>query len=128
MLGFDSTEAQMAAYTHTRAGMGSTVIRAAEGLTKRLNGSGIAVRIVPVKVEQLSLLPCPMLLTVNFGSNPGFNHMIVILKTNAVGADVWDPTDGLFFMPWAALKDTLAGPAIIFDRHTSQQAIAQASR
>lgn len=124
MLGFQSTEAQMAAYTHTRPGMGSTTVRAAEGLTRRLDGSGIAVRIINANVDRLALLPSPMLLTVNFDQNPGYNHMIVVLETNAYGAHVLDPTDGLFFLPWSALKDAIAGPAIVFDRSRATQAMA----
>jgi predicted double-glycine peptidase len=123
MLGYDSTEAQMAAYTHTRPGLGSTTIRAADGLARRLDGTGISVRIVKADVQKLVQLPAPMLLTVNFDSNPGYNHMIVILETNSHGANVLDPTDGLFFIPWSAMEDVIAGPAIIFEHPRVQQAM-----
>lgn len=123
MLGYESTEAQMAAYTHTRPLMGSTTIRAAEGLTRRLDGTGITVRVIKANVDQLALLPSPMLLTVNFDQNTRYNHMIVVLETNAYGAHVSDPTDGLFFMPWAALKSAIAGPAIVFDHTIARHAM-----
>lgn len=123
MLGYESTEAQMAAYTHTRPLMGSTTIRAAEGLTRRLDGTGIAVRIIKADVAQLALQPSPMLLTVNFDQNGRFNHMIVVLETNDYGAHVSDPTDGLFFIPWSALKSAIAGPAIVFDQPVARHAM-----
>lgn len=123
MLGYESTEAQMAAYTHTRPLLGSTTIRAAEGLTRRLDGTGIGVRIIKADVTQLAQLPSPMLLTVNFDANSRYNHMIVVLETNAYGAHVSDPTDGLFFIPWSALKSAIAGPAIVFDHSIARHAM-----
>lgn len=124
MLGFESTEAQMAQLTHTRPGRGATGIRAVAGLQERLAGSGIAVRMVDVQVSQLALMETPILLTVNFDRSRLNNHMIVILHGDAQGAQVLDPTDGQMYMPWSALEDAKAGTAIIFERRDIRQAMA----
>lgn len=124
LMGHQSSEAQMAILTNTRPGTGATAVRAAHGLQSRLSGSGVRVRLVEAGVNQLALLPTPMLLTVNFDRNQGYNHMIVLMHVNAQGAQVADPQDGLFFVPWSAFRDVIAGPAIVFDRSETQHALA----
>lgn len=124
LMGHYSTEAQMAVLTNTRPGTGATAVRAAYGLQSRLTGSGVKVRMVEASVNQLALLPTPMLLTVNFDHNQGYNHMIVLMHVNAHGAQVADPQDGLFFVPWSAFRTAIAGPAIVFDRSDTQHALA----
>ena len=115
----------MAVLTNTRPGTGATAVRAAHGLQRRLAGSGVKVRLVNATASQLALLPTPMLLTVNFDGNQVYNHMIVLMHVNGEGAQVADPQDGLFFVPWNAFQDVIAGPAIVFDRSDRQHALAQ---
>lgn len=121
LIGFRTTEAMMAQYTHTRPMTGATAIRAAEGLQRRLQGTGVNVRLVQADVDQLATLPAPMLLTVNFDRSRSNNHMVVLMYTTPEGAQVADPQDGMFFIPWSALKQSIAGPAIVFERTPQTQ-------
>jgi len=116
LMGYHSTEAQMARYTNTRPMTGATTFRTVEGLQRRLSGTGVDVQLVDARVDQLATLPTPMLLTVNFTSNRRYNHMVVLVYTNQQGAQLADPQDGMYFMRWDELKSVIAGPAIYFHR------------
>ncbi|MEM8738623.1 MAG: cysteine peptidase family C39 domain-containing protein [Planctomycetota bacterium] len=96
LLGFPSTEAQMAELTQTRPGTGSTMIRAVGGLDRRLRHAAFRPVLLDTPAAELDTLPLPALTPLQF--EPTRLHMVVISRVTPDGVWIMDPTDGYLFL------------------------------
>lgn len=109
-----STEAQMAELTQTRVNSGATVIRAVDGLRRRLDGSGIRPELVQAAYDDLLRLPKPALTALSFERTQ--RHMVVITRATPAGCIVEDPMQGTLWMPRAEFEAVFNQEVIVFRR------------
>ncbi len=109
-LGLHATEAQMAELTQTRSGSGATLIRALDGLERRLTGTRFQPRLLQPTYDQLSMLPMPIITPIQAERS---RHMITLLRFNRYGAWLVDPVVGEFFMVHEDLRAVYTGQVII---------------
>lgn len=114
-IGIPSSEAQMAELTQTRPENGATLIRAVDGLTRRLADTPWRVELIETPLETLDELPMPAL-TVVPGRNAGVRHMVVILKSRNGRLLVADPGDGPEWVDRDVFARGYNGYAILFHR------------
>jgi predicted double-glycine peptidase len=112
LMGLPSTEAQMAELTQTRPNSGATLIRAVDGLRRRLNGSDVGVELVQSTYDQLTQMPKPALTALSF--EPTRRHMVVVTRATDRGAWVIDPMDGTLWMPRSEFEPLYNGEVIVF--------------
>ena len=109
-----TTESQMAELTQTRPGTGATLLRAADGLRRKLDGTPWHIELIDADMDQLETLPCPILTPLQFESSR--RHMVVVIGRARRGLLVADPVDGVV---WTTRHDFAAvyiGQVIVF-RH-----------
>ncbi|MBB6431325.1 cysteine peptidase family C39 domain-containing protein [Algisphaera agarilytica] len=92
LLEIPSTEKEMAELTQTRPGTGATMIRALDGLERRLRGGELRPILSAPRYEELSDLPMPLLTPLQFEATR--QHMVVIVKVTDDGVWFMDPMDG----------------------------------
>lgn len=91
-LGVPSDEATMAKLTQTRAGTGSTLLRAMDGLRQRLVGTGIDVVVAEPAYDTLRRLPMPALTPLQF--EPSRRHMVTLIRVGRGSVTIVDPMEG----------------------------------
>ncbi|MEM6458581.1 MAG: cysteine peptidase family C39 domain-containing protein [Planctomycetota bacterium] len=114
LLGVPSTEKQMAELTQTRPGTGATVVRALDGLSQRLRGTGVTPRLLEVEPDAIGTLPLPLLTPLQFVA--GRRHMVVVTRIDRRGYWVMDPTDGLQHFDRDAFAEVFRDQVIVFTR------------
>lgn len=129
LLGVETTEAEMAGLTETRAGNGATLIRAMHGLERRLEHEGLRPQLIEPDYEQLLSLPTPALTPLQYEASQ--LHMVTILRVLPDGVYVADPAAGIEFIPRAYFNDLYRRQVIAFEitehRPDSEVARARAS-
>ena len=112
MLGIETTEAEMANLTQTRAGTGSTLIRALDGLTTRLAGSNWRAQLLEPSLDDLDSLPMPMLTPLQFESQR--LHMVTLLGFHRGLVRIADPEAGVILLSPQEFAKVYKGKVIGF--------------
>lgn len=113
LLGVPSTEAQMAELTMTRPGSGATMIRALDGLNRRLAGSGLRPVLLSPRLDELDKLPTPALTPLQFEA--ARRHMVVLSRVERDGVWVMDPTEGYLFLAHEELSAIYRNQVVVFE-------------
>ena len=92
LLGVPSTEAQMAELTLTRPGTGATIIRALDGLARRLEHEPLQPVLLEPDWDELTRLPLPALTPLQFESTR--RHMVTLTRISPTHVWIMDPVDG----------------------------------
>jgi Peptidase C39 family len=114
LLGIPTSERQMARLTQTRPGTGATTLRAMQGLSQRLQGTGYTVELLEFKVSELRSLPCPALTPLQYEST--IKHMVTVTAVTPIGLQIIDPIDGPMLLGWKTLETVFTGEVLVFDR------------
>lgn len=114
VMGVGTTEAEMAELTQTRAGTGATLIRAMDGLNRRLAGAGITAEMVEPTYDELRMLPMPALTPLHL--EPTRRHMIVIVKLNERQVWIVDPLNGYAALERDEFERVYESQALVFNR------------
>jgi ABC-type bacteriocin/lantibiotic exporter with double-glycine peptidase domain len=115
LLGLPSTEMQMAELTQTRPGTGATLIRALDGLDRRLMGTGWRAVLLEPSVGELERLPLPALTPLQFEASR--QHMVVVSRFAYDGVWVMDPMDGYTYFSREEFEAAYRRRVIVFERH-----------
>jgi Peptidase C39 family len=113
-LGVPTTEADMAELTQARPGTGATIVRAMDGLERRLAGYPIRVELVEPDYMQLTGLPMPALTPLRVG--PTQRHMVVLTHVDDVRVSLIDPQDGRIAMTRREFEQVYEGQVLAFRR------------
>lgn len=114
LLGVPSTEMQMAELTQTRPGSGATIIRALDGLERRLRGGDLRPVLLEPTVAELKSLPLPVLTPLQF--EVARRHMVVVSRVTDQGVWVMDPMDGYQFYSHHEFAEIYRDQVIAFHR------------
>lgn len=114
LVGVSSTEMQMASLTQTRPGTGATIIRALDGLERRLEGTGIRPVLLEPTLAELPGVPLPALTPLQFES--ARRHMVVISRVTDAGVWVMDPVDGYHYLDTQRFAEVYRDQVIVFVR------------
>ena len=114
MLGHPSTEAQMGELTLTRAGTGATMIRAFDGLTRRLAETDLRPLLLEPALEELRHLPLPALTPLQF--EPSRQHMVVLTRADTHGMWLMDPMEGYLYFDYQELRAYFRNQVIVFEQ------------
>ena len=109
-LNITTNEAEMAELTQTKAGTGSTLIRAFDGLEHRLDGTPYRPQLVEPAYDELSLLSMPLLTPLRFETQR--LHMVVIFRLNGDVITIGDPQSGLIRMNRDEFEQVYTGSVI----------------
>ncbi|MEM1107384.1 MAG: cysteine peptidase family C39 domain-containing protein [Planctomycetota bacterium] len=112
LIGVPTTEMQMADLTQTRPGTGATMIRALDGLNKRLKAAPFRPELREPSLEELTDIPLPMLTPLQFETTR--RHMVVLTRFTSNGVWVLDPMDGYAFYSFADLRPFYRNQVITF--------------
>lgn len=112
LIGIATTEAEMADLTQTRAGTGSTFIRAFDGLSTKLAGSDFEVELVEPSFDELASLEMPLLTPLQFESQR--LHMVTILSIRKGIARIADPEAGIMHLARPEFERHYTGRVIRF--------------
>ncbi|MEM7682541.1 MAG: cysteine peptidase family C39 domain-containing protein [Planctomycetota bacterium] len=114
LLGVPTSEAEMGRLTGARPGVGSTLVRAVDGLERRLDGQPFQPRLVRLNDSgDLRYIPGPVLTALRL--EPGQRHMVVIVAADHAGVRLADPSIGRAIMDWPAFEQAFDGQVILFD-------------
>lgn len=116
-IGHPTDEATMARLTQTRAGTGSTLLRAMDGLRQRLVGTPHRVDLVAPTYEELQRLPMPALTPLQFEA--ARRHMVTILRVIPQDVMLVDPMHGTLVMPREEFVRAYRREVLIFERNGS---------
>ncbi|BAM03117.1 C39 family peptidase [Phycisphaera mikurensis] len=111
--GEPASEANMARLTRTRAGSGSTMLRALEGLSERLAGADL--RPVLLQVDYADLVRLPMPLITPLQNEASRRHMVAIDRRVAAGYVLLDPIDGVYWIGDDQLASSFIGQVIVLE-------------
>ncbi len=115
LLGVPTSEQQMAKLTHTRPGTGSTILRALDGLNKRLEHTPYTAELLEVTSEEVRQLPYPIVTP--FRYEPTRLHMVTVTRTTPTSVMVADPIEGNMSMTWATFEEVFGGQVLVFVQH-----------
>jgi len=113
-MGIDADEKAMAHLTNTRAGTGSTLIRAMAGLEQRLENTGIEVMLLEPNYDELRHTPMPVLTPLRYKAT--YKHMVTLMYINDKQVWVGDPTEGLIILKRDKFLEVYTGEIIAFDQ------------
>ena len=113
-LGVGATEAELAQLTRTRAGFGSTLIRAMDGLNRKLKGTGIRVVLVEPSYDELLGYPMPALTPLHLETTR--RHMVVLQQVTDSSVSVIDPQLGKIRIPRDQFEQSYCRQVLAFDR------------
>ncbi len=113
MLGVQTTEREMAALTETRAGSGATLLRALNGVSARLEGTGIEAQLLEPTYKQLINLEPPILTPLQYEATR--LHMVTLLQVRPDRVVIADPQIGIEFIGRREFETLYRGQVIAFD-------------
>ncbi|MFN3167620.1 MAG: cysteine peptidase family C39 domain-containing protein [Phycisphaeraceae bacterium] len=113
MLGIDTSEAEMAELTETRAGSGATLLRALNGLNEKLADTDIQPRLLEPTFDQLAKYQTPMLTPLRYEA--ARLHMVTIIEVRPHLVVIADPQVGIEFVPRPVFEKSYRGQVIAFD-------------
>ncbi|QDU33596.1 Peptidase C39 family protein [Poriferisphaera corsica] len=114
ILGIPTTEAEMGVLTDTRPGSGATMLRAMNGLRKRLATTSFTVELVAPDYNQLKLLPLPAIAPLQFEAT--MQHMVTLLEISSEHVKLADPTDGILYLNRNEFEEYYLRKVLVF-RH-----------
>ncbi|MBX2850168.1 MAG: hypothetical protein KTR15_00315 [Phycisphaeraceae bacterium] len=127
MLGLNSTEAEMAELTETRAGSGATLLRALNGIDSRLKHTGIGATLLEPDYDTLMRIEPPMLTPVQYEA--ARLHMVTIIEVRPHLVLLADPQIGVEFISRRRFEEIYRGQVIVFEgsteRATTQDVLKQ---
>ena len=127
MLGLNTTEAEMAELTETRAGSGATLLRALNGIDTRLKHTGIEATLLEPDYDTLLRIEPPMLTPVQYEA--ARLHMVTIIEVRPHLVLLADPQVGVEFISRRKFESIYRGQVIAFDgdaqRATTQDVLEQ---
>lgn len=112
LLDVPSTERQMAELTQTRPGTGATIIRALDGLERRLQGGRLRPVLLEPTLTELRHLPMPALTPLQF--EPTRRHMVVLTKVTDRGVWIMDPMEGYLYFIHEEFNQKFRNQVIVF--------------
>jgi len=110
-IGIDATEREMAELTATRPIYGATLIRAYDGLQRKLQHADHQPVLVRASIDDLARLPMPALTALRF--EPSARHMVVVLRSTATHLHLFDPSFGDRMIPYDDFAKAYSGHAIV---------------
>ncbi len=113
-LGVYTSEAEMARLTHTRPGTGATMIRAMNGLSRRLSGTSIRVELIQPTYQQLLGIPLPALTPLQYATTR--RHMVTILDVTKDGVLIADPVDVQMLLQREHFEQVYCKQVLVFRR------------
>ncbi len=114
LLGYPTSEQQMAELTQTRPGTGSTTLRAMHGLAQRLKHRPHEVELLQVDLQELRRLPLPIVTPLQY--EPTRRHMVTITGFTHEKIHIQDPIDGKVSISWDSLETVFTGEVLVFIR------------
>ncbi|MEM6391800.1 MAG: cysteine peptidase family C39 domain-containing protein [Planctomycetota bacterium] len=112
MLGHPVSEAVMAERTAARPGVGSTVLRAVDGLRAELAGTRYGVELLYLDVEELRRAPMPALTPLRLEATQ--QHMVTLLRVTERGVLLDDPEFGRTYYTAEEFAGVYDGRVIVF--------------
>ncbi|QQE11666.1 hypothetical protein JD969_19625 [Planctomycetota bacterium] len=112
ILGYPTTEAEMGILTDTRPGTGATMLRAMDGLRKRLDGTLYSVELVAPDYDQLKMLPMPAVAPLKFEAT--MQHMVTLLSVTDNMVKMADPSDGILMLSRDEFEDYYRQQVLVF--------------
>lgn len=116
LIDIPTTETEMAQLTQTRPGTGATLIRARNGLAKRLENTAYEPVLLQPDSEALKHLPSPFLTPIRVDSTRRYLHMVVVVNCSGHHVIVIDPTEGPHTMAWDKFAEKYTGQVVVFDK------------
>lgn len=113
MLGVNTSEAEMARLTETRAGSGATLLRALNGLSEKLADTDITPQLLEPSYDELANYQPPMLTPLRYDA--ARLHMVTIIEVRPHLVVVADPQIGIEFVPRKEFELRYRGQVIAFD-------------
>ena len=113
-IGIPATESEMAHLTRTRAGYGSTLIRAMDGLRRKLVGSGLEVVLVQPSYEELVNFPTPALTALK--TDAIGRHMVVLERITDQDVRMIDPLYGSVTVSRQKFEASYCRQVLVFER------------
>ncbi|MEM6506441.1 MAG: cysteine peptidase family C39 domain-containing protein [Planctomycetota bacterium] len=127
MLGLNTTEAEMAVLTETRAGTGATLLRALNGIDTRLKHTGIEAKLLEPDYQTLLRIQPPMLTPVQYET--ARLHMVTIIEVRDDMVFLADPEVGVEFISRRRFGEIYRGQVIAFegnaDRATTEDVLKE---
>lgn len=117
MVGVMTTEAEMGDLTRTRPGTGTTLIRALDGLDRRLAqtpNQRYDVEILEPSFNQLLALKAPILAPLQIES--ARQHMVTLIEVTSGGVWIADPYGSVMFKSRREFEDVYTGRVIVFTK------------
>jgi len=112
--GIQTSESEMARLTETRPGQGATLIRAMNGLERRLGGSSIRPVMVEPTYDELRGVQPPFMVPLRYEARR--LHMVTVLKVEHSRVVLADPASGVEAISRPEFERLFHGQAIIFQR------------
>ena len=119
--GIDTNEREMARLTETRPGQGATLIRALNGLERRLGGSSIRPVLVEPTFDELRGVQPPFMAPLRYEARR--LHMVTVLKVENSRVLIADPATGVEALSRPEFERLFHGQAIIFQRLDGSPAV-----
>jgi hypothetical protein len=113
LLGVGSTEAEMAELTQTRPGTGATLIRALDGLEKKLAEQSIQPVLLQPTWSDLQAISMPVVTPLQFEATR--QHMVTLTRISPAGVSYIDPVDGYSKLGRSAFEQVFTGHVIAFE-------------
>ena len=110
--GYRTHEAEMAELTRTRPGVGSTSIRAVDGINRFLSQGGSPRRAGLVEVELDAIPPGMLPVMTPMIPDPGRRHMVVIVQIDPRFVKVMDPMEGELLLERSDFEERYVGHVI----------------
>lgn len=123
ILGLSTTEAEMAELTETRAGSGSTLLRALNGIDMRLQHTGFEATLLEPDYDALMRIEPPMLTPLQYES--ARLHMVTILEVRPHLIVLADPQVGVEFVSRRNFEKVFRGQVIAFDGGAERVAVEE---
>ncbi|MEM1211827.1 MAG: cysteine peptidase family C39 domain-containing protein [Planctomycetota bacterium] len=112
MLGHPVSEAAMAERVSARPGVGSTVLRAVDGLRAELAGTRYGVELLYLDMEELQRAAMPALTPLRFQATQ--RHMVTLVRVTATGVLLDDPEQGRVYYTAGEFEEVYDGRVIVF--------------
>lgn len=114
LIGYPSSESQMAQLVRARPGTGATTVRALDGLRQRLRGTPHRAELVAADYQTLLTMPMPSLTPLQF--EPTQRHMVTLIDVNAKMVTMIDPTFGPLVMSRIEFEEVYREELIVLRR------------
>jgi hypothetical protein len=111
LVGIHASEAEMAELAQVRPGTGATLVRALDGLNRKLEGTPYQAELLRLSIPELKRAPLPAITAVEL--EVGRRHMITIELMGNRYIRIHDPVDGTLNIDYYTLSRWYRGEAIV---------------